>query len=154
MMNYELITLPELNLVGERILTTAGSSDIPVLWRRIGPRLAQLDASATRYAVCFNLETPDGEPTKLEYMAAKELDSLAKLPAGMTTLVLPQRQYLRFEHHGALATYGQTIHAVLRTIREQGLDVDHSFDLERYDERFRLNESDSVLDILIPLAQD
>ncbi len=154
MMNYELVTLPELKLAGEKISASAGSSDIPVLWRRIGPRLAKLGTSATRYAVCFNLETPDGGPTKLEYMAAKEVESLNDLPSGMTTLVLPQRKYLRFEHHGVLATYGQTIHAILRTIREQGLDVDHSFDLERYDERFRLNESDSVIDILIPLTQD
>ena len=153
-MQYKLVTLPEITLIGEKITTTAGSSDIAALWRRIGPQLAQYGASATRYAVCFNLATPPGRPTNLEYMAAKEKGELTAAPADMTVLTLPRREYYLFEHHGTLATYPQTIRAVIETAREQGLKFDHSYDLERYDERFRLNEPDSILEMLFPVKPD
>lgn len=155
-------SMPEMKIVGCRgkfisVLSPDKNNMvvIPALWQNFMPRVHEIKnaKSPVNLGVCY--EVPAGEGSRADecmYMAATEVTSFEDVPAGMESFTIPAGEYAVFTHKGALENFEHTMNYIYGSwLPKSGKKLRHAPDMELYDQRFKLNEADSEIDVYIPV---
>ncbi len=127
---------------------------IPLLWDRFLARSGEIGGAVpgVHFGVCEG-DCAAGRPG-FHYTAGCEVRGSDPVPAGMAEVRVPAGRYAVFLHRGPIATFGQTLAFVWKEgIPAAGLRPTGAPDFEFYDDRFRGNEPDSVLEVWIPVER-
>jgi AraC family transcriptional regulator len=156
-------SIPEMKIVGCRgkfisVLSPDKNNMevIPALWQKFMPNLHKIKnaKSTVNLGVCY--EVPKNELTRSDecmYMAATEVTSFEDVPEGMETFTIPAGEYAVFTHKGPLEDFEKTMGFIYGSwLPTSGKKIRHAPDLEWYDQRFKLNEADSEIDVYIPVV--
>ena len=86
------------------------------------------------------------------YMACTEVTTTSDVPSGMVAKTIPAGRYAVFTHVGPLDGLGHTMHYIFGTWASRSrFELRDAPDLEIYDERFKLGQPDSEVDLYIPI---
>ncbi len=140
----------EFKIIGLQIETSVqeckNDNKMPALWEEFIKRVPEISnrVGENFYGVSFKT----GE-CEFRCIAAVEVSSLDELPEGMVGEIVPASKYLAFEHKGKLDklndTYGQIAEKEMPASGMKEKDVW----LEVYDERFKLDSDDSIIEIWV-----
>jgi len=129
----------------------------PMLWDTFMRRIEDV-AEGENAAIAFGVEIYPADfqqHHRFRYMACIEVGEDYDPPEGISCQPIPTSDYVVFEHHGPVSLLGQTIQrAYNEWLPQLKLRPTGCFDLERYDERFQLNEPESVMEFWIPIQRD
>jgi len=150
-MKHTIINRDAFTVVGLRIRVKAMSPEIPALWGRFVPRIAEIRKPAepeVAYGVMGNF---DEATHMIDYMAGIPVTAAAEVPKGMTVWEVPAATYAVFET--TLGTIGETFSSIYGEWLPNSAYVQAAgVSLERYDETFKPDAGATAFSILIPVA--
>ena len=148
-MNLKIDERPALTVVGMEIATRPMSADIPALWPKFVARIDEIQDSRepkVSYGVMWHGESMG----VLHYMAAVSVAKPSRVPIGMTLLILPAGKYTSFRYplSGLAKGFGEIFNRLLPT---SGCAQAPGPYFERYDEAFDPRNSNSLVEICLPI---
>ena len=150
-MQPTLVTKPAFTVVGIRIRVKAMSPDIPALWGRFVPRIAEIRNPAEP-DVAYGLMANFDEATRmLDYMAGISVTTAAEIPDGMEAWEVPAATCAVFDTN--LATIHETYSKIDgEWFPNSGYSLAPGVAFERYDETFKPDAGATNFSIHIPVA--
>ncbi len=137
-------------VVGMQITTNPMAGEIPALWQRFVPRMAEVPDIAEPKVSYGAMQNFDPQKGTLEYMAGVSVSSLAHMPDGMTSMDVPPNTYAVFE--ATLASIGDVFCQIYETwLPTSNFEHVKAPYFERYDERFDPAVSNSVIEVYVPV---
>jgi AraC family transcriptional regulator len=147
-MSIEIVQRPAFNVTGMSILTKPLSPAIPALWPKFVAREAEIGGK-TEPAVTYGVMRHE-PPDSLLYIAGVAVWAGARPPAGMESHEVAAGSYARFKY--PLARLGEGFDEIFnRLLPSSGYEQAPGFLLERYDESFNPGDTNSLVEILIPV---
>ncbi len=150
-MHPTILTRPPLALVGLQIRTVSMSPEIPALWPRFVPRIAEIAGVAEPGVTYGWMRAAADDPAALLYLAAVPVASSADVPpAGMTATPVAAQRVAVFEV--PFAQMGPTYDHAFRTWLPQSdwVQADGPL-LERYGADFCPDDPASPVQIHVPV---
>jgi predicted transcriptional regulator YdeE len=147
----QIVERPAMSLVGLVKRSTPGSSELPQLWEKFGPRMASIPQQvnpAVSYGVCRDM---DMQTNEFDYLAAVETEAGAPVPEGMVRWEVAGGLFALIP--ATLTTIGDAYGLSETLIPQAGYRRSAGFDYELYDERFDPADPDAVLYICIPVEK-
>lgn len=156
-MEPRIVTRAACTVVGLKCRTSMANNLIPALWDDFGRRMGEIRDTAADpacYGVCFYEEGDGPSGDYFSYLAGRAVTRAEELPTGMEARALPAGEYAVFEHRGALDTLQQTYGYIYKDwLPNSAYEMVGTQDFELYDYRFKHGQSDSVLEIWIPIQK-
>ena len=147
-MDAEIKNLPALTVLGLSLQTLPKSPDIPKLWDKFVPRMAEI-TGRTEANVTYGVMESVENMTSLHYMAGVAVGEQAPIPEGMETWILEAKSYAVFESD--LATLGQAFDEIFGSwLPQSDFQQAEGPLLERYGEDFD-PQTHPVLRIYVPI---
>ena len=134
----------------------ADDGRIPRLWEEFLDRVPEIKRRTTKkellgIAQCTEEQKKKGE---MFYLAAARVEQINYLPQGMTAKVVEGGGFLKALHKGPVSKIRETIGFFAdKLVPARGYSVDRRPLIEIYDERYKGEAQDSVIEILIPLGE-
>lgn len=142
-------------------LTNSQSVNFKIIqkhWRTFNEKLKkyklnQKDGNWVKYGITFKIEE------KYFYLTAIPTNNLL-FPDHFTSLEIPKGEYEIFTHKGKIENIKQTIFEIYKvTLPKSNLKIENHtktgfIHFEKYDNRFQWNNSNSIIDIYLPLNTD
>lgn len=155
MMNPRIEQKPSFTVVGVHC-TSSPNETLHKLWGEFMQRANEIKhvAEPTKaYQVCvFDASNPDAE--EYTFIAGMSVGDNSEIPSGMISHTVAGATYAVFEHHGLLDKLHQSYEYIFGVwLQESGYVMAESDSLEIYDERFKVEQPDSVLEIWIPVKK-
>jgi len=142
-------------VVGVRQRHLQGKPDgIGEQWGRFCERLGEIDGAVegANYGVCEDDRAAPKEAPAFFYSAAAEVRGDAPAPDGLAAVEIPAARYAVFTHTGPVTELHGTVRKVWSEwIPASGVKPTGGPDFELYDERFKMDEPDSVIEIWVPV---
>jgi AraC family transcriptional regulator len=152
-MALEIIQRPAFTVVGMNIRTRPKSPDIPALWPKFVPRIAEIQRQTEPEVAYGVMRHGQGSTDTLFYMAAVAVSPPGRAPSGMESLDIPAESYAVFRY--PLAGVGQGFSEIFnRLLPSSGYAPIQAPYLERYDESFDADDAQSMVEILIPVRNE
>ena len=126
------------------------AAGIPNQWQRFAPHLGMIPRrrGPETYGVVYNF---DGDGN-FDYMCGVEIAGSPDLPAGLTTLTVPEQNYAVFTHRGHVAGIRSTISAIWsKWFPESGYKTVDAPTLERYGPEFNPVTGMGGFEIWVPI---
>jgi AraC family transcriptional regulator len=127
-----------------------GPNDIPAQWQQFGPHIGSVPSQKgdTAYGVGSGML---GDGKSYQYLAGVAVEDTKRLPAGFSTVVIPERTYAVFTHRGHAADTSRTMRAILGDyLPGMGLKPEGEPGMiESYDERFDPRTGSGEIEIWI-----
>jgi len=143
----------DLKIVGtQKSYTAETRNQIPQHWQEFAPSIGHIPGQQgmIAYGVCTNAK-PD---CSFDYMAGVGVDPGNAIPDGCTTVDLPNRRYVVFEHTGHVSKLPETIDKVWsKWVPECGLKIADAPCFERYTEDYAPAAGQGGTELWIPLAE-
>ncbi|MBP6323058.1 MAG: GyrI-like domain-containing protein [Fusobacteriaceae bacterium] len=162
-MEFKIVKRDEIKLIGLKEKIYMGSNTLTVLWGKLLDRKHEIKnlISENCYGVAENFVF-NPHLSSLEETVSFEVRDFSFIPEGMVTKVLKPQTYLVFTHKGPLFTMKdgkcsleKTYENIyFETLPKSGYRVDHAFNFEYYDERFKHEDPSSEFDIYIPIKEE
>lgn len=129
---------------------------IPKLWDEYLPRRHEitkaLNSTDLGICICIEEEKEKNHPDECFYMACTEIKDIQEPPIGMTVMTIPEGNYAVFTHKGEVDKINLTMNYIFGSwLPKSGKKLRDAPDIEIYDERFKPDSEDSMLDIYIPI---
>ncbi len=154
-MNPRLETKAAFHVVGVSCRANP-SGTLHKLWGEFMQRMAEIKHVAApdkAYQVCV-FEDANPEKEAYTFIAGLEVSDMTDLPDGMLAHTVPQAEYAVFEHLGTMDKMHQTYEYIFGVwLPENGYVMAEADSLEIYDQRFKVNEPDSVFEIWVPVKK-
>lgn len=162
-MQPRFINVPEMKVVGVAGVFTSILSPnkdnmviIPQLWQKFMPRRHEIQNIFDSFNLGVCLEAPkerQSGPDQCLYFACTEVKDFGVIPEGMEKFIIPSGEYAVFTHKGKLDNFESTMKYIYGSwLPNSGKKLRNAPDIEFYDQRFKLNEEDSEVDIWIPVV--
>ncbi len=124
------------------------------LWEDFSQRVGEIpnvSESDKAYQVCvFDPANPD--PEEYTFIAGMRVGDGASPAKDMMLHTVPAADYAVFEHHGTMDKMHKTYEYIFGVwMQENAYQMAESDNLEVYDERFKVNQEDSIFEIWIPV---
>jgi AraC family transcriptional regulator len=134
-MSIKVAAQPAITVIGLAIRTRPMSPDIPRVWPRFVPRIAEIEAQTdpgVTYGVMWHGQ---GSMDDLHYMAAVAVASPARVPKSMESLILPAGEYAVFSY--PLSDLGKGFGEIFdRLLPQSGFEQAPGPYFEHYDRAF------------------
>ncbi len=132
------------------------TADIGALWQRFVPRMDEIGnrvGSAT-YGICCLPEEGPRDPENFTYLAAVAVADLDSIPAGMTGVEVPARDYAVFTYDGGIGPeLPKTMQYIFgEWLPGSGFELDGA-DFEYYDDRFDPETNTGTFFICLPVRR-
>ena len=148
-MQPHFVTKPAFTVVGLLIHTKPMTPEIPQLWDKFVPRMAEIQHEAEPH-VSYGVMAHNEAMSQLDYMAGNAVNQVDELPTGLSRWDIPANTYAVFET--TIATIGETFGYIfnnwLPTAAYQPVNAPY---FERYGEDF--SPDHPTLSIYIPVEQ-
>ena len=130
---------------------------IPALWQRFVPRIPEIVSRrpGATFGVCANANPKTGT---FDYIAGVAVDSVDRLPEGLSAQTIPRQTYAIFTHHVQSPVLHQELQTTMRWIWGTWLPsapYEHVAgpDFERYPPEFDPENGKGFLEICIPVRR-
>ena len=146
-------------VVGITCQNTMKNNNIPALWtefnRQICSKVSESLKPGVALGICYYTDcSVMNEDTPFTYLAGVEYPADKDCPAVSEYRDVPASDYAVFEHHGSLDTLSETYNGIYNNwLPNSAYDRNQTDDFELYDQRFRFGESNSVMEIWIPIVK-
>lgn len=138
------------SVVGMKVRSKAGSSEIPQMWEALNPRVHEIQdrvGDDVAYGISTNMDEQTGE---FDYIAGFEVSSVPKIPEGMIRFEVPGGKYAVFRT--SLPRLGDTfLHAYRTWVPQSGYQLTGGPDFEVYGEEFDPQDPASEFDVYVPI---
>ncbi len=147
-----------LKVVGMKISTTMKDNSIPQLWNDFIARMEELAEIAVpdcSLGVCLNEINADLEGSDFfDYLACKVVKDDSIIPSGMEYREIPAQLVAVFTHFGSLESLGETYDYIYNEwLPDSEYKMAAADEVEWYDSRFKYGDTESQMDIHIPIAK-
>jgi len=151
-MPLKTLERPAVTLIGLQIETRPMSPDIPALWPKFVARIPEIEGQTEPRVTYGVMRHGDAGMHVLHYMAAVAVDASARVPKGMTRLVLPAGTYAAFSYplSGLAKGFGEIFNTLLPSSDYEQIAGPY---FERYDEAFCPTDPGSAVGILLPVRR-
>ncbi|WP_223067031.1 AraC family transcriptional regulator [Paenibacillus caui] len=162
-MNYKLVTLPKIRMIGYRLDTTTDNGrnreEIPAFWQHyIKNRLWENVPGKLRPDVELGVCTTTAEDGTFGYIIGFEVNASAPVPDGLVEYHIPETEYAVFTTPGA--SEEQFPSSIQRTwdyifsewFPGSGYEHAEASEIEWYDERC-MNDDNKRMDIYVPVRR-
>jgi len=151
-MTIQIVERPAMLLAGMSIETKPMSPDIPALWPKFVARIDELENLLEPRVSYGVMRHEPGTMDVLHYMAAVSVSALNRFPPGITALALPAGRYASFRYplSGLAKGFCEIFE---RLLPESGLAQAPGPYFERYDEDFDPADSNSLVEICMPVRR-
>jgi AraC family transcriptional regulator len=156
----EIVTLPDMTVVGMQTLVSTKNNIIPNLWMRFVPRIGEIKKRAKTDAslgLSYDMQEisadPDTGESQFFYLAGAIVSDVKDLPEGMTFRKILKHKYAKFTHRGSLNKLGDTYRYMYgQWLPNSAYDIDEiAPEIEWYDNRFMPDSANSAFDIYLPI---
>jgi AraC family transcriptional regulator len=149
-MSLEIIERPAFTVIGLQIATKPMSPEIPMLWPKFVPRIAEIRNGSEPKVSYGVMQHEPGSMSVLHYTAAIAVSAPDGVPAGMTRLSIPAGKYASFKYPiSRLAKgFGEIFNRLLPSSNYAQAPGPY---FERYDEAFDPGNPDSLVEICLPV---
>ncbi len=151
-MDVEIISRPEIWVVGLHYRGTTQNEELPALWRKFWPRHTEIEDRIVPGAAYGVIDNHDPSTNTMDYWAGVAVTRDARVPKGMTRICIPAQAYAVVQC--TLPTLMQTIDAFYREwlpasnyVRSNGPEF------ELYDDRFDIDRELFEMSIWIPINE-
>jgi AraC family transcriptional regulator len=155
-------TIPEMKVVGMKTKFIAVDSPdknnmivIPKLWQEYMPRRHEIKNTTSEYNLGVTFDIPANENARsdeMNYLAGTQVSNFDHIPSSMDKIVIPAGNCAVFTHKGELEKFGDTMMFIFGSwLPQSGKKMRNAPIIEMYDERFKLNQPDSEIDVYIPI---
>ncbi|HEX7319136.1 MAG TPA: GyrI-like domain-containing protein [bacterium] len=157
----EIVTLPDMTIVGMQTLVSTKNNIISNLWMRFIPRAGEIKERAKTDAmlgISYDMQEISADPSTREsqffYLAGAIVSDVKDLPEGMTFRKILKHKYAKFTHRGSLDKLGDTYNYMYgQWLPKSAYDVDEiAPEIEWYDNRFMPDSANSAFDIYMPIT--
>ncbi len=150
-MEQKLVERPAFMVMGLKYQGKNQHHEISQMWGEFNRRMEEMHYpfQAAAYGVCNWIE--GAEEGVFEYVSGVEVKSVDSLPENFVLRMIPAHRYAVFTHRGKLDTLGETYRNIYQVwLPQSGLKIHpDKFDMEIYDEAFKLDADDSVMWIYV-----
>jgi AraC family transcriptional regulator len=131
-------------------------SVIPKLWNDYMKRRGTIEnrVSPTEYGVviCLGEKDHKSHPDEMLYIAGTAVTGAKHIPEGMVHARVPAGEYAVFTHKGPVENITHTVNFIYASwLPKSGRKLRNAPHLEVYDQRFKLGQPDSELEVCVPL---
>jgi predicted transcriptional regulator YdeE/DNA-binding transcriptional MerR regulator len=145
-MEMKLVERPAFSVMGLKYEGKNENQEIGRVWDQFNARVKAMPEliGPEAYGVCTWMNEETGV---FEYVCSYAIKNVDVLPEGFVLRTVPAHRYAVFAHHGPLDTLRETYQNIFQVwIPQSGLKL-HSdrFDMEVYDEAFKLGVPDSIM---------
>ncbi len=154
----EIVTRERILLIGIKTVFYGSDSNknncasrLPALWDEFLPRMDEIPGGVlgTAYGV---IRRSPGDGDLLQYLAAREVAEVVKVPAGMQLLELPASEYAQFTHHGDVRKLDNTVNYIYSSwLLRSGRWHSYEPDIEIYGSGYQAESDESRIHYAIPL---
>jgi predicted transcriptional regulator YdeE len=150
-MEPQIVSKPEMTLVGLKLHGKLEGMDLKSLWNEFGPHMAELTTTAN-IAICYGAMDHYSEATgEFDYLAACEARNASAAPAGMVSWNVPAQTYAVFPC--TLPQIGEVwMTAYQQWLPQSGYKRAAGPEFELYDEKFNQQDPASVLYLYVPIV--
>jgi AraC family transcriptional regulator len=146
-----IITKPAFSVVGLLLHTQPMSPDIPALWDKFVPRMAEIPHPAAEHASYGLMGRFDPATGMFDYMAGNLVTQVDQLPASMSRWDIAASTYAVLET--TMTGIGETMDYLQRTwLPASEYDPSDAPSFERYGEAF--SPDNPVLEIYVPVHKN
>ena len=136
--------------------TATPNETLHKLWGEFMTRCAEIKHVVDHgkaYQVCvYDKSQPNSEA--YTFIAGMAVEDARDIPEGMVAHTVGAASYAVFEHHGLLDKLHQSYEYIFGIwLQESGYTMAEADSLEIYDERFKHQQEDSILEIWVPIAK-
>jgi len=148
-MTLNIVDRPALHAVGMHIETKPMSPEIPALWPKFVARIGEIE-DQLEAKVSYGVMWHGGSMDILHYMAAVSVAKATRVPQRMTALTLPAGSYASFKYplSGLAKGFGEILNRLLPSSGHVQAAGPY---FERYDEAFDPGDSNSAVEICLPV---
>jgi AraC family transcriptional regulator len=156
----EIVTLPDMTIVGMQTLVSTKNNIIPNLWMRFVPSFGEINGRAKTDAtvgISYDMQEisadPDTRESQFFYLAGAIVSDIKDLPEGMAFRRILKHKYAKFTHRGSLAKLNDTYRYMYgQWLPNSAYDIDEiAPEIEWYDNRFMPDSANSAFDIYLPI---
>ena len=144
-MTVQTMDCPALTLVGVDLL---GAFERPYLilqaWIALAPRLAEVKGQVEPHILYGAWHREPGAETGA-YLVGVQVGGLQDVPAGMAALAIPAGRHAVAVHQGSMGDVAATHDALLRWMRDAGVQHRDAPSYELYDTRQAIDDAYAVL---------
>lgn len=145
-----IVHLPAFTVVGIGITTSPLAREIPALWNVFGPRIDEVDAIAEPGVSYGLMENFDAAQCTLDYMAAVPVTNTEHIPGGMLAKSMEPGTYAVFQ--ATLSTIAKVFGVIFHEwLPGAAFEQARGPYFERYDEAFDPGDSNSRVEIYLPV---
>jgi predicted transcriptional regulator YdeE/DNA-binding transcriptional MerR regulator len=152
-MQPKIVNRPAFKAIGLSYVGKNEHHEISQMWDRFNQqsRAIQSINDKEAFGLCFSTVEGPSRPGEFEYVSCFEVADDQSIPAGMVYRQVPAYKYAVFTHHGKLDTLGETYQFIYNTgLAQAGLKPHpDKFDMEVYDEDFKLGSDESKFYIYV-----
>ncbi|HVM70294.1 MAG TPA: GyrI-like domain-containing protein [Anaerolineales bacterium] len=154
-MQPTFVNRPAFQVIGLSYIGKNEHGEISRMWNRFNRRAQEVQNINDKeaFGLCFSTVEGPAQPDEFEYIAGFQAAEGSPIPGGMVCRKVPAHRYAVFTHQGKLDTLGETYHYIYGTgLAQAGLQVHpDKFDMEVYNEDFKLGEADSKFYIYVAI---
>ncbi len=152
-MDLKTLERPAFMVMGLKYLGKNQHHEISQMWDEFNLRREQMKYPMQNeaYGVCNWVE--GAEDGVFEYVSGVQVKGVDSLPENFVLRLIPAHRYAVFSHRGPLDTLGETYRNIYQVwLPQSGLKIHpDKFDMEVYDEAFKLGAEDSVMWIYVAI---
>ncbi|MCK9557532.1 MAG: AraC family transcriptional regulator [Candidatus Cloacimonetes bacterium] len=159
MLKAKIKHMDAFRVVGITCENTMKNNNIPALWNDFNQQICSKVPDALHpgrvLGICYYLDHIEmNEDTPFTYLAGVEYPPEKDCPIGLVYRDVPAADYAVFEHHGSLDTLSETYDFIYNNwLPESGYERKKADDFELYDQRFQFGDSQSVMEIWVPVEK-
>ncbi len=156
-MDYKIVELGQIKIVGIKDRIIMPNNTIPSLWEKFMTRENEISKKkkGVYYGIADNMST---EAYEFDETIGVEVEEFENIPKDMCTYIIPAQKYIVFTHKGLLFDNGG-VSLVSRSydyiyskfLPTSEFKVNNDFNFELYDSRYIENSNDSEFDIYVPI---
>jgi len=154
-MEPKIVNRPAFKVIGLAYVGKNEHGEIAQMWGRFNQQSHQIKSINDKeaFGLCFAEVEGGAKPGEFEYISGFEVAGGENLPKGMVYREVPAYKYAVFTHHGKLDNLGETYRYIYDTgLAQAGLKMHpDKFDMEVYDEDFKLGQDDSKFYIYVAI---
>ncbi|MGA2488690.1 MAG: GyrI-like domain-containing protein [Anaerolineales bacterium] len=154
-MQPKIVNRPAFKAIGLSYIGKNEHGEISQMWERFNQQCQTIKRVNDKeaFGLCFSTVERPLQPGEFEYVACFEVADDKAVPPGMVYRQVPAYKYAVFTHHGKLDNLGETYQFIYNTGLAQTVLKPHpdKFDMEVYDEDFKLGSDDSRFYIYVAI---
>jgi len=154
-MEPQIITRPEIKLIGIANQYDEDDLSLPRLWSAFGPHKDKIKNRLNNESFgIYESYEEDGDDVSFTYVCCAPVENFDHIPQGMTARKLPEQMYAKFIHKGDINKLDKTLKYIWGSwLPKSNFEYDEKPDFELYPPGYNVTDPQSEMTLHIPVRQ-